>query len=169
MFEDAAEVVKIVGSIGGFASAAFLVWDRIIRCQPIFALHIVSGTVQGNNHAYLRLKNVMDEDVIIDGIVSEPPYLVPALDHELDSIAIASIGKMGLIILAPREDRILPLVILNRADGDETVPVKITASWRRTRRRWPWPLTATIRTSVQAVRELERARLGQKPLSITTL
>jgi hypothetical protein len=61
-------------------------------------------------------------DVIIDNIVATPPYLSPALDHELESIVRAAINEFCLLILGPSAERILPLVIQSQADGNASAP-----------------------------------------------
>jgi hypothetical protein len=165
MINAALEVVKLVGAIAGLASSAFLVWDRVYRSRPIFGLHIVQGEAQGSNYVYLRFKNVVDEDLIIDDIVATPPHLAPALDRELDSmVRAAAHAGFGLLTIGPLNERKLPLLFTRpRADEKENEPVKITATWRTTRRRWPWKRTATIVTSGAEVKRLQEARQGKRP------
>lgn len=58
---DVLEVLKTIGAAGGIASSAFLIWDRLYRSRPIFALHVIAGDAQGSNYVYLRFKNAIDD------------------------------------------------------------------------------------------------------------
>jgi hypothetical protein len=163
MIDVALEVVKALGTIGGLVAPAFLIWDRVVRDRPRFALHMAPGQPHGNRFSTLLIKNVMDEDLIIDSIVSTPSYLTPALDRQLESIVRAAAGEFDRpLIVEPLGECTLPLVIQKRSDGNENAPVKIVATWRATRRRWFWKGTVTITTSVAQVKELEAARPGKR-------
>jgi hypothetical protein len=156
MIDLAIELVKALGVFGGLASSAFLIWDRAVRDRPKIGLHVTPGQV------YLRIKNTMDEDLIVDGVESTPQYLSPALDHELESIVRAAAGEFGVLTIEPLGEAKLPLVVHVRSDGHERAPVKIAASWRSTRRPWPWKRTAVVETSVAELRALESARRPTK-------
>jgi hypothetical protein len=53
------ESVKLIGAVLGIATAAFIVFDRVFRGRPIFALH-AKVRVPGDNDLFLRVKNVLD-------------------------------------------------------------------------------------------------------------
>lgn len=60
-----------MGAILGIGTASFIVFDRLYRDRPIFAPHVKSpsGSVGGReNDVYLRIKNVTDEDIVIDDV-----------------------------------------------------------------------------------------------------
>src|SRR5262249_8129392 len=152
MIDMALEVAKALGVIGGIASSTFLIWDRVVRDRPKVGLRVTPGQV------YPRIKNVMDEDLIIDSIDSKPQYISPALDHQLESIVRAAAGQFDLLTIEPHGEAKLPLVVHVRSNGDEGASVKIVTTWRGTRRRWPWKRTSVIETSVAELRSLERAR-----------
>jgi hypothetical protein len=43
----------------------FVIYDRVVRGRPIFVLH-VAGRIAGENRLFLRMKNVLDEDIVVE-------------------------------------------------------------------------------------------------------
>src|SRR5947209_7923272 len=70
MLDSLIEVVKFVGGLGGLASSAFLVYDRLLRDRPAAFL------VPADFHVHLLLRNTASETIVIDEITITPPILV---------------------------------------------------------------------------------------------
>jgi hypothetical protein len=64
MLYSVVETVKFVGGLGGLASPAFLVYERMFRNRP--AAFLFPAEFKAN----LRFKNVAAETIIIDEIVT---------------------------------------------------------------------------------------------------
>jgi hypothetical protein len=60
------ELVKFVSGLGGLATSAFLVYDRIYRYRP--SAFLIPADYKTN----LRFKNVAAESIIIDEIIVFP-------------------------------------------------------------------------------------------------
>jgi hypothetical protein len=150
------EALKLVGAVIGIATASFIVYDRLFRDRPIFSLQASrpAGSASSvDNDIYLRIKNVSDEDIIIDEISISPPHLTFSVDGEVCSIAKAVLREFNQIVVGPLGERLLILIITQ----SEHAPVTITATWRGTRRPWPWKRHVKIHTTVAFIAKLKSA------------
>src|ERR1700687_4984055 len=77
MLDSVIGVVKFVGGVGGLASSAFLIYDRVFRDRPAAFL------IPANYKTNLRFKNVAAETIIIDEIIITPPMLKVAKANDL--------------------------------------------------------------------------------------
>ena len=110
-----AEVIKLVGGIFGIATAGFIVIDRVWRNRPIFALH-AKPRVPGDNYLFLRVKNVLDEDVVIENWSISPGLVGLSTDTSVRALAGAMLHDVPATILPPLEELKFHLMILDRAD-----------------------------------------------------
>jgi hypothetical protein len=102
------ETVKLVGAISGMATALFIVYDRLFRDRPIFALHAKHYVASGReNDVYLRIKNVTDEDIVIDEISITPPHFTLAVDTEFDSMVRAISAEFNPVVVGPLGERLV--------------------------------------------------------------
>jgi hypothetical protein len=85
------QAFQLVGALLGMASAAFIVYDRAIRGRPTFALHAKSAG--GENNLYVRIVNVLNEDLVVENFRIDPQIVALSEDHELESIVAA--GAFG--------------------------------------------------------------------------
>jgi hypothetical protein len=160
------EWVKLAGSLVGLATASFVVWDRVYRDRPIFALHVKSpptGRAGGReNDVFLRIKNVSDEDIVVDDVSIGPAHLTLSVDNEIRSLVSAMVSEVHPIVVGPFGERLL-ILITTVVEGSpaELEPVSITATWRGTRRPWPWKRHVRIQTSVTEVRRLRSATAAE--------
>jgi hypothetical protein len=163
------ELVKFVGGLGGLASSAFLVYDRIFRYRPAAFLIPVEYKTS------LRFKNVAEETIIIDEIIIAPPMLTVARANDLvtknEERAAVMYPKMeehkrleGIyIVIKPTEERTFALhrfADFENADGKTTIAIR--CRWRNTRTPFPIPRYVRVKTTVQEVRNLREASLAGK-------
>jgi len=152
------ESVKLIGAVLAIATAAFIVFDRVFRGRPIFALH-AKVRVPGDNDLFLRVKNVLDEDVVIENWDVSPELVGLSTDQSMLAIVKAAIGNIPTAILSPLGELKLTLIILGTATGRENVPITISAEWNNTRRPWPFRRTLKIKTTAARLHELKGAHV----------
>lgn len=109
------------------------------------------------NDIYLRIKNVTDEDIVIDEISISPALLTFSVDGEVRSIAKAVIRDFNQIMVGPLAERLLILIRTPNSQQSEDTPVTITATWRGTRRPWPWKRHVKIKTTIAFIELLKSA------------
>ena len=156
------EAAKLVGSIGGLVSiptTLFVIYDRAVRGRPIFALH-ASGRVAGENRLFLRVKNVVDEDIVIEDWSITPPLLGLATADNLDATFRAQVDPPPRSIVPPMELLLLHLVILGAATGKDDEDIEISARWSRTRKPWPFQRRIRFPTTVARLKEWKAAHRG---------
>ena len=152
------ESVKLIGAVLGIATAAFIVFDRVFRGRPIFALH-AKVRAPNDNDLFLRIKNVLDEDVVIENWDVTPELVGLSKDDSVRAIIEAAAGNIQTAILPPLGELMLRLIILGPATGREQEPIIISAQWNNTRRPWPFRRTLKIKTSVARLRALKGAHV----------
>jgi hypothetical protein len=152
------ESVKLIGAVLAIATAAFIVFDRVFRGRPIFALH-AKVRVPGDNDLFLRVKNVLDEDVVIENWDVSPKLVGLSTDQSMRAIVEAATGNISTAILPPLGELTLRLIILGAATGRENVPITISAEWNNTRRPWPFRRTLKIKTTAARLHELKGAHV----------
>jgi hypothetical protein len=109
-------------------------------------------------HLFLRIKNVLDEDVVIESWRIKPNNVVGlSTDNSVRAIAVAALGQIPIAIIPPLGELKLALVILGGATGRENEPVTISAIWTATRRPWPFERSVKIRTTIARLNELKGA------------
>jgi hypothetical protein len=128
------EGVKLIGSLLGIATASFIVYDRFIRSRLIVALHVKKPELRSENEVYLRIRNTVPEDIVVDAITIQPPFLTLAYDDDVQSMTNALIGSFNRIVVGPHDERLLLIVIRDRKDVSKSAPVAISVAWRATRR-----------------------------------
>jgi hypothetical protein len=93
------QVFQFFGALLGTASAAFIVYDQAIRGRPNFALHAKSAG--GENYLYVRIVNVLTEDLVVENFRINPQIVALSEDHEIDSMVAAQIQVPRTLILPP--------------------------------------------------------------------
>jgi hypothetical protein len=129
----ALQLLQAIGSALGALSAPFIVYDRAVRGQPIFALHTEPGS-PGDNYLYVRLVNVLDEALVIENFRIEPAIVGLSEDHEPRSLLTAQFKDIRSLVLPPRASATYVLIILGAATGRDPEGIVISAEWRRTQR-----------------------------------
>jgi len=157
-----AEFIKFVGGLAGLASAAFLIYDRLVKSRPLVVLHRQSFGVNG--HAFLRLINPADDDLFILSVACQPRLLGVAIDNEVRGIADAIVSDATKnLIIPPEGEAQLPIIKLSGSEQQPNTQVKITVRWKRTKHVWPWPRRISLKTSRAFVDQIESARpVGQQ-------
>ena len=154
---DALEAVKLFGGIAGLLSAAFLIFDRLVRDRPILVLHRQSIGVNG--YAYLRIINRVDDDLIIQSVTCRPPHISIATDHGVRAIAEAVIqSPLGPLIISPKSEAHLPIVKMSQTETSSQAQVRITIRWRRSHHAWPCDRATTLKTDIKFITTLEEAK-----------
>jgi hypothetical protein len=159
------EAIKLVGAVLGIATAFFIVYDRLFRDRPIFSFQVrrpVGAASSVENDIYLRIKNVSDEDIVIDEISITPPHLTFSVDGEVRSIAEAIVRDFNQIVVGSLAERLLILIVTSNDQQSEYIPVTISATWRGTRRPWPWKRHVRIRTTVASIAKLKSATADER-------
>jgi len=152
-------ILQAIGSALGALSAAFLVYDRVVRGRPIFALHVEPGlAASSENYLHVRIVNGLDEALVVENFSIAPPIVGLAEDHGIRAITAAQIQNVRTLVLPPRGEATYMLVILGAATDRDSERIVISAEWRTTRRPWPWKRTVRIRTTVAELKNLKAAR-----------
>jgi hypothetical protein len=143
-----------LGSLLGFASALFLVYDRLIRYRPIASLNAVLGfgdTSPSHASPTLHVKNTAPFHILVERFTVSPPYWSVAPSVELDGMTDVISGADTPILLAPFEDRDLLLVMRDQSGARSDQRIDITIHWRRgsARRLRQWPIR--MRTSLDDI------------------
>jgi hypothetical protein len=152
------ESVKLIGAVLGIATAAFIVFDRVFRNRPIFVLH-AKVRAPNDNDLFLRVKNVLDEDIVIEKWGMSPAFVGLSKDDSFRAVFEAAIGNTPIAILPPLGELRLRLIILGAATGRENEPITISAQWNNTRRPWPFRRTLKIKTTVTRLHALKGAHV----------
>jgi hypothetical protein len=117
------EAFEIVGALCGIAAVAFLVYDREWRRCPLLHLQPGDYAIQ------LRVKNVIDEAIIVDAITATPPVIGVMEGKNASGVAI---------LVKPYEERLLRMTLFREFEElNPTTVITIRASWRTTRSTWP--------------------------------
>jgi hypothetical protein len=171
MLGEALDAIKLIGALGGLASSAFLVYDRLVRYRPLAFL------CPGDFKANIRIENIAKETIVIDEIVISPPILTVARANDLitrneerqlsfyPSRADKNDPRFQghFVVVKPMSERTFALHRLadfeNAADGTR---VKIRCRWHNTRRPWPIARYVGIKTTVKQVRGLQDASFAGK-------
>jgi hypothetical protein len=157
-------VITDVGSLLGFASTGFLIYDRLLRHRPIVSVTAVRGLDGVSQHAdpMLRVRNVAPFDLLIERFEVKPPYCGIASGSKLRDVLKTSSGLDIPILLAPLEERVLLLVITvgDRTKVNEHETINITMHWRRSiAPRVPqWPVS--VRTSLADIELRQKAGMN---------
>ena len=153
---DWVEAVKLIGGIVAIPTALFIVYDRAVRGRPIFAIH-ADGKIAGENRLFLRVKNVVDEDIVIEDWRIDPPIVGLSTDHSQRAMVAAQIQQIPRSIVSPMDSLALLLVILGAATGRDQEEIEISAKWTRTRKPWPFQRRIKIKTTVARLKEWKEA------------
>jgi hypothetical protein len=165
-FEEVFDAVKLIGALGGLASSAFLVYDRLYRYRPIVFLCLADFKVN------IQIKNTAEETIVIDEILVRPSILTVARANDLITkneerqmaFYPSSADKDGerfqgnFVVVKPLAERMFPLHRLGAFESaDGRTRIKIRVHWYNTRKPWPLRRYTTIRTTVKRVRSLQDA------------
>lgn len=155
------EFFKILGALVGFAGGGFALWDRLLRHAPSISVTAKPISKWGEPHAYLRVKNQAPHDILIEEIDSNNPHFAINAGHSSGAILDRLIVGRTPILLAPAEERLLP--IENRPTHEACELVTFTVFWRKTAFPWLQPPCIRIRSSSDDIeRRLRSARILQK-------
>jgi hypothetical protein len=168
MLDEALEVLKIAGTVGGILTPIFLVYDRVIRYRPLAFL------VAGDYKTKLCLKNIAAETIVIDEIKIFPPIIEVARANDLvttneEKAAVMyptmadKKPKRTLIVIKAMGERSFDLhrfADFENADGKKAI--KIRCRWKNTRKRFPIAQYVRVKTTVQEIRDLREASLAGK-------
>jgi hypothetical protein len=152
------EALKLLGGVLAIPTAAFIVYDRLVRYRPIFALHAEKGS-PGDNYLFLRIKNVVDEDIVIENWNVAPPIVGLSTDASTRSIGAAVVGNIPRAILPPLSSLTLVLFILGSATDRDNDAIEISAEWSSTRKPWPFRRRVKIETTVAKLKEWKAAHI----------
>jgi len=155
------EFIKIAGGIAGLASATFLIYDRLVRDRPIYAIHAKQGP-PGNNPLFLRIHNALDEDIVVENWHIVPPLVGLSTDNSIRGMVGAVIGEMPRAILPPRGALNLVLVILGVATNRDSESIRISAEWSTTKRPWLFRRRVEIKTTVAKLKQWKEAHRPAK-------
>ena len=155
------EIFKVVGAAAGLITAAFFIYDRIVRIRPDAFL----STGEHPGQLDITVRNVSNESIILDEIGAAPNIIGVAKGDGVHAI-VEAIHRRGddvtessrevFIVLKPLEELQLKLITFdkfNHASADQKVVVRL--SWRTTRLRVPFKRNIKIRTSVGDIRSMK--------------
>jgi hypothetical protein len=153
------EAIKTVGSFAGLVSAAFLVWDRLVRGRP---LAWVAATKFGAaSYEYVRVVNPGPGGVFIRRVDVHPPIYGLAKDHSARAIAGTLVDGDVDVLLEPGQAH--NLVIIDRRNQLE-VPkdappqrIYMFIHWRKTSSSWLWQFPVPVVTSTYDIQRIAAA------------
>jgi len=157
----------LVGSFAGLVSiptTLFVIYDRVVRGRPIFVLH-VAGRIACENRLFLRMKNVLDEDIVAEDWQITPPLIGLSADDSFRAIAKAVVDPPPRSIVPPMGSLLLHLIILPAATGRDNDKVEISARWMRTRNPWPFQRRVKFPVTVARLKEWKEAHMGAAELT----
>lgn len=147
---DWVEAVKFFGGIAGLGTAAFTIYDRLLKNRPI--LSICAAESFGQGEAYLRIRNRSDFDITLTSVETNCAA-TSSLHSDTRSIIEGVLGIEHHRALAPGESAHLAINLphefresLERSEQD----LRFYVRWHRAAgTTWlqGWPLKASIRAS----------------------
>jgi hypothetical protein len=153
------EGFKLVGSLAGLVSGAFLIYDRIVRSRPQAFL------AKGNHQADVVLKNTTSETLILDEIGVSPNVLGLAEGHEIRDIVPVIIRRGEdewesvrpcFLTVEPLGELKLGIVTFDAFTKlTNTDRVVVRLKWRNTRFALPFARNVKVRTTAGDVRRLK--------------
>jgi hypothetical protein len=141
----------------------FLIFDRIFRYRPIISITAkpsMSGGVDAN--PYLRVKNIAPFDIVIERFLVEPPHCNVSANSEIRGIYDAITGTDVPILLGPKQERELVLIIRDRPKIRSDQTIKITIEWRRGQATWLRQCPVWIKTSLDDIDLRIRAAMNSR-------
>ena len=147
------EDIKLIGSIAGLATAAFTIWDRLLRWRPL-AFISVSGTAH-NFLTHLNIKNVSPINILVKDIRCYPNYFRVATGTSVKQIARAISRVPVLTVLPPNEQTELQLFQSpNRGADAKPARVFIFVYWRKTSYTWLPQIPVLVLTSTSDLEKM---------------
>jgi hypothetical protein len=148
------EEIKLIGGIAGLATAAFTIWDRLVRGRPL--AYIVVNGEYGTPFHYLRVRNIGDVGIIVTGVRARPAGSV-AKDHSIRAIVSGVVGDAPAAIIDPGADHDFVLLRGEAEEDGPSMPIWLFVFWRRTSATWlPLP-PRIVRTSTGDLRLMGKA------------
>lgn len=147
---DLVEGIKLLGGIAGLGTAAFTIYDRLVKSRPIVSLMAAADRYDGVGDLYLRVVNRSDREIVITGIRSNPDLSV-RLHDDTESIIEGELGYEAARLVAPDETVFIQVFLDDELR--ETLPASVlelrfSVDWHRAAGP-TWlkglPLRATIR------------------------
>lgn len=168
MLETAIEAVKFFGGLGGLASSAFLIYDRIFRYRPIAFL------IPQDYKTKVRFKNIASETIIIDNITIIPPIAKMMWVNDLQTTKADKLDvwypsmkvekpEVVFIVIKPMEERTFAIhrsAEFENSEGGRKIIIR--SRWRNTRIRFPFARYVTIRTNVADIKNMIEASMANK-------
>jgi hypothetical protein len=139
------EFFKILGAVVGLVGGGFALWDRLLRHAPSISMTAKPISQWGEPQPYLRVKNQAPHDILIEEIDSNNESFSVSAGHSTDAILDGLIIGKTPVLLAPAEERLLPIVRRPKMAASERVT--FTVYWRKTEFPWLQPPSIRIRTS----------------------
>jgi DNA polymerase III delta subunit len=136
-----------------------------VRGRPVFAISAKPGS-PGDNYLFLYIKNILDEDIVVDNWKITPALVGLSVDHSIRSILKAQLSEIPLAILRSQVSLMLLLLILPAATNQHNETVTISAQWASTGKPWPFRRRIKIKTTVARLMELQAAHLPNQGLPI---
>jgi hypothetical protein len=159
------EAIKLFGGLAGLATAAFTIYDRLIRNTPILGLASQADSYLRGlaPQLFIRVKNVSDYDLLITSwSVSREGFIVsPNLTGQSAIDALS--GVEWIASVGPRQERLLGLwVVRNYLEDEAALPVTITIGWKRTGALYPFKSSQSIlRTDTRELAALKEDALRE--------
>ncbi|MGH6926564.1 MAG: hypothetical protein ACRED5_22780 [Propylenella sp.] len=168
MIETAIEAVKLIGGIGGIASAIFLVYDRAFRWRPEVHLQPIDYSV------HLVVRNVAPVSIIVDAICTSAAAL--HFRNTNDSLSKAEEVALRMyprrlegealqrvfVVIDPMDKRTFQLVFGQEFEQLEAKKkIQIRCSWRNTRKPFPMQRSVSVQTTAEDIRGLREVALAR--------
>jgi hypothetical protein len=145
---DFVEVCKLLGATIAIAATVFSLWDRMLRYRP--SVSITAQHNQGSSRVSLRVKNQAPYDIIVEQIDSTSPYYRVDSARSLLGIIHGVEGNASSVLLAPNEERFLPIrerEIAGVAAENSIGRVRFDVCWTRGDHPFLRPFSARLWTS----------------------
>lgn len=148
------ELISFLGGLAGLGTAAFTIYDRLVRNRPIVSLVTLKDKPFLATDIFVRVKNPSDRDIIVTSITTNrEPQILVGQHNSFRSIVYASMGSRSITVVEAKSVRLFPLQ--NIIDDDADLPVDITVNWRPITGRLFNRPPIVLRVSLGLLRQLE--------------
>jgi hypothetical protein len=149
------EAIKLVGGIAGLLTAAFVIWDRLVRGRP--RAEVTVETFAGTRE-YLSIKNPGDSNLLILGVSVHPPIYGVGKDRSAGAAVVEAAKRDWSLLLRAGETHDLPIFDhRNQEDVSNNQRVRFLIHWRKTSSPWLPQVRVRHLTSTDYIRRIAAA------------
>jgi len=131
------EGIKFIGGMAGLGTAAFTIWDRLLKDRPLVSIYGNIATNWIEPELSLRVKNLADEHIIIRAVHVNRPEIKVYPDRSLATVIGIALGDSRFALVDPKTER--SFLIFDHGEfleRSELLPVAFEVEWSKTGSRY---------------------------------